>query len=42
LGQRLEKYRKENDIPEEPFTMEEIVAVVKEVRAEKYVEQHKD
>jgi hypothetical protein len=36
LGQRLEEYRKKNGIPEEPFTMDEIVAEVKKVRAEMY------
>ncbi|MDR1142572.1 MAG: hypothetical protein LBL62_12845 [Planctomycetaceae bacterium] len=36
LGKRLEEYRKKNGIPEEPFTMDEIVAEVKKVRAEMY------
>jgi hypothetical protein len=40
LGKRLEEYRKKNGIPEEPFTMDEIVAIVKEVRAERYAKQH--
>jgi hypothetical protein len=39
LGQRLAEYRKKNGIPEEPFTMDEIVAEVKKVRAEMYADE---
>jgi hypothetical protein len=40
LGQRIEKYQAEQGNPE-PLSMNEIVAVVKEVRAERYAKQQK-
>jgi hypothetical protein len=41
LGQQLLEYRQKNGIPEEPFSMEEIVAEVKKVRAERYAKRNK-
>ncbi|GHT13029.1 hypothetical protein FACS1894170_08560 [Planctomycetales bacterium] len=40
LGRRIEKYQAEQGNPEPP-SMEEIVAIVKEVRAERYAKQIK-
>jgi hypothetical protein len=40
LGQRIEKYQAEQGNPE-PLSMDEVVALVKEVRAERYAEQQK-
>ena len=40
LGRDIDAWRKSQGLPEEdPMTMEEIVALVKEVRAERYARQ---
>ena len=42
LGQRIAERRKRQGLPEESdITMEEVVAIVKEARAERYAEEQK-